>query len=249
MADYKINRLVRRAKGTEVTLPGIEESAGGKVAYLKALRKMLRELAGFSRDARTEQQLNELARLAVGLTSIAQNTVDRILKLESQRHTGAFMATAKRALGIDLGGVVKQEDIAGLLRLKSAQNAALIKGLSDDMVKRVSQAVYDNLVAGNSQKTLRKELTKQFGFADNRAKLIAQNEMSSLNADLNRFRHEQAGITEYIWTTSRDERVRSLHRSLEGKKYAYGQPTGAEGGLPPGKPIRCRCIAIAVVQF
>lgn len=249
MTDYDIRRLTRRAKGTDVVLPGIEESAGGKAAYLKALRKMLRELSGFARGAQTEYDLQELARIAVGLTSIANNTVRRILDLEAVRHTETFMATAKRALGIDLRALVKQEDLGEFLRLASARNASLIKSLSDDTVKRVEQAVLDNLIAGNSRETLRKKLVEDFGIADNRAKLISQDQMAKLNADLNQFRHEQAGITEYIWTSSRDERTRPLHRSLDGKKYRYGQPTGAEGGLPPGKPIRCRCIAKAVVEF
>lgn len=249
MTDYDIRRLTRRAKGTEVILPGIEESAGGKAAYLKALRKMLRELAGFARGAQTEYDLQELARIAVGLTSIANNTVRRVLDLEAVRHTETFKATAKRALGIDLRALVKQEDLGEFLRLAAARNSSLIKSLSDDTVKRVEQSVLDNLIAGNSRETLRKKLVEDFGIADNRAKLISQDQMAKLNADLNQFRHEQAGITEYIWTTSRDERVRSRHRELEGKKYRYGQPTGAEGGLPPGKPIRCRCIAKAVVEF
>jgi SPP1 gp7 family putative phage head morphogenesis protein len=249
MTDYNIKRLVRRARGTEVILPGIEESAGGKAAYLKALRQMLRELAGYARNARSEFDLQELARIAVGLTSIAQNTVNRILRLESVRHTETFKATAKRALGIDLRELVKQEDLGEFLRLANARNASLIKSLSDDTVKRVEQAVLDNLISGNSRETLRKKLVEDFGIADNRAKLIAQDQSAKLNADLNQFRHEQAGITEYIWTSSRDERTRPLHRSLDGKKYRYGQPTGAEGGLPPGKPVRCRCVGRAVVEF
>ncbi|MBB4063680.1 phage head morphogenesis protein [Gellertiella hungarica] len=249
MTDYDIRKLVRRGKGTQITLPGIEESAGGKAAYLKALRKMLRELGGAARQARGRFDLESLARLALSLVSTAEQTVNRILNLEAQRHTDTFVNSARRALGIDLSGVVRQEDLAEFLRLVAARNASLIKNLSDDTVKRVEQAVYDNLIAGNSRETLRRALTDQLGIADSRAKLIAQDQMAKLNSELNEFRHKQAGINEYVWTTSRDERVRARHRALEGKVYRYGEPTGAEDGLAPGRPIRCRCIAKAVVQF
>lgn len=249
MSDYDIKKLARRGKGTQVTLPGIEESAGGKTAYLKALRAMMKEMIPFARKASSRLDLEELARIALGLVQIAEGTVNRILSLEAQRHTDTFISSAKRALGIDLRGVVRQENLSGMLRLAEARNAALIKNVSDDMVKRIEVAVVDNLIAGNSRATLQKTLTEQFGISDNRAKLIAQDQMAKLNADLNQFRHEQAGIHEYEWSTSRDERVRSRHRALEGKTYRYGQPTGAEDGLPPGKPIRCRCIAKAIVQF
>lgn len=249
VAEYDIRKIARRGKGTEVILPGIEESAGGKAAYLKALRAMLRELRRFARDTRSQFDLEQLARIAVGLTATAENMVNRILRLEAQRHTDTFINTAKRALGIDLRAVVKQEDLGEYLRLAAKRNSSLIKSLSDDTVKRVEQAVLENLIAGNSRETLRAKLVEDFGIADNRAKLISQDQMSKMNADLNQIRHEQAGITEYDWSTSRDERVRPRHRVLEGKRYRYGEPTGAEGGVGPGKAIRCRCTARAVVTF
>jgi uncharacterized protein with gpF-like domain len=43
--------------------------------------------------------------------------------------------------------------------------------------------------------------------------------------------------------------VGPLHRSLDGKVYEYGKPTGAEQGLPPGQPINCRCVARGIVEF
>ena len=249
MTDYDIRKIAKRAKGTEVVLPGIEESSGGKIAYQRALNSMTRELAAAAKKARDRLDLENLARLALYLVAQAKSTVDRILSLEAQRHTDTFIATARRALGIDLSAVVKQEDLSDFLRMASARNASLIKGLSDEMVKRTEVAVLDNLIAGNSRETLRKTLVEKLGFSDSRAKLIAQDQMAKLNADLNEYRHKQAGISEYDWTTSRDERVRPRHRALEGKRYRYGEPTGAEGGVGPGKAIRCRCIAKAVVQF
>jgi len=249
MTDYKINRFVRRAKGTEVELPGIEESVGGKAAYLKALRAMLRELAKHARTARTEYDLDELARVAVGLVSIAEGTVRRILRLEAKRHTDTFISSVKRAIGIDVRALVKEEDLEGYLQFAAKRNVSLIKNLSDDTVKRVEQAVLDNLISGNSSETLRKTLVEAFGISDRRAKFIASDQMAKMNADMNEYRHRQAGITEYDWSTSRDERVRPRHRALEGKRYRYGEPTGAEGGVGPGKAPRCRCIARAVITF
>ena len=96
---------------------------------------------------------------------------------------------------------------------------------------------------------LRARLKADFGIADKRAALIAQDQTAKLNSDLNRIRQEQAGVTSYEWRTSRDERVRERHRKLDGTVYKWGEPTGAEEGLPPGKPIRCRCVALGVVDF
>ena len=241
--------MTRRGKGTQLTLPGIEESPGGRAAYLKALKAMTRELARAAVKAKDRLDLDNLARLALYLVGKTQTMVNRILSLEAERHTATFISSARRALGIDLSAVVKQEDLAGFLQIAADRNAKLIKGLSDEMVKRTEVAVLDNLIAGNSLETLRKTLVERLGFSESRAKLIAQDQMAKLNSEMNEYRHKQAGISEYMWTTSKDDRVRKRHKALDGNVYRYGERTGAEDGLPPGRPIRCRCIARAVVQF
>jgi SPP1 gp7 family putative phage head morphogenesis protein len=253
MQRYDIKKLARRKKprrrGEQVELPGIQESLGGRSAYLRALRNMLREIKQKAGGARNEFDLDELARVSLGLVTTAQNTVRRILDLENQRHTETFIRTARRALGVDLRSVVLAPDMNDYLRLAAARNAGLIKNLSEDAAQRVSRTVIDAAINGTSNAALQETLTQQFGIVDNRARLIADDQMAKLNSDLNRQRHTQAGITEYTWRTSRDERVRALHRSLDGRVYRYDEPTGAENGERPGQPIRCRCIAQALVTF
>lgn len=267
MIRYDLARLAERRKGTVQPLPAIHGSLGAETAYLKALRAMLREMAAETRETIVPLAVAEIAAnramtkdtdrawferlvgLTVRLTMIAEQAVNRILGLEAKRHSETFMATAKRALGVDLSAVVRQEDLGDLLRDAALKNAQLIKGLADDVTKRVSLTVMNAVINGTPAKDLRKELIRQFGLSDRRAKLIARNEIASFNADMNRIRHVQAGVTTYTWRTSADERVRPLHRQLDGKVYKYGEPTGAEDGLPPGKPINCRCIAQGVVKF
>ena len=249
MRDYKLNELVRRAKGSTVILPKIEESAKSKNEYIKALREMLRQLARKARDAKTQYDLSDLANLAARLSVTAEGLVARILGLEASRHTATFKVTVVRTIGVDLSRVVLDEDLGDYLQLASSRNASLIKNLGQDAANRMQQSVVNAWINGDSAKTLSAKLTEDFGIADRRAQLIAQDQMAKLNSDMNRIRHEQAGVTEYIWRTSSDERVRPRHKALDGKTYRYGERTGAEDGLAPGQPIRCRCVAMAVVEF
>lgn len=270
MHNYSITSIAKRPKGTIVELPVIEPRLSAEKAYYAALRYMLSQMATETREsviplyqAEMEQKrvqrafvgdadrswFSRLRSLATALQRVASDTVNRILDLEAKRHTETFMASAKRSLGIDLRAVVTQEDLAEYLQTKAAENAALIQSLSEDMVKRIETAVYQNSIAGNSVTTLRKQLTEQFGIADRRARLIATDQTNKLNSDLNRIRQQQAGVTSYKWMTSHDERVRERHRRLDGKTYKWGQATGAEGGLPPGQPIRCRCVARGIVEY
>lgn len=270
MRRYSLASLAERPKGTKVELPIVDARLSADKAYYSALRTMLTQIAAETREriiplyqAEIEQKrslraftgdadrswFTVLAALSAQLQRIASNTVSRILDLEAQRHTDTFMATAKRALGIDLRAVVLQEDLTEYMQAAAARNASLIQSLGDDVVKRIEQTVYANSIAGNSVTTLRKALQEQFGIADHRAKLIARDQTAKLNSDLNRIRQQQAGVTSYVWTTAHDERVRPLHRSLDGRTYKWGENTGAEGGLPPGQPIRCRCVARGIVEF
>lgn len=266
MIRYRLADLVTGRKG-KVELPAIHATLASEIAYLKALRSILRELAKETREnivplAVAEIQASKavtrdadrtwfqaLIALSSRLVWISEAMVNRILRLESQRHTKRFMETAKQALGIDLAAVVRDEDLEGYLIAAATRNAALIKGLADETVNRIQAIVTNAVINGRSAKDLKAELTKQFQFSDRRARLIARDQIAKFNSDLNRIRHQQAGVTEYRWRTSADERVRDLHRKLEGKVYKYGEPTGAEQGLPPGQPIQCRCIAQAIVTF
>lgn len=273
MLRYSIAKLGRQAgrkAGTQTELPAIDARIATERAYYSALRLMLNQIASEIREMviplyEQEQRANRsrpaltadadqswfsrVKALAVTLSRVASNTVDRILGLEAQRHTDQFMAAAKRAIGIDLRSVVQQEDLTDYLAAAAGRNAALITSLAEDTIKRIEVTVYNNSIAGNSVTTLRKALQEDLGISDRRAKLIARDQSAKLNSDLNRIRQEQAGVTSYSWLSSRDERTRELHRRLDGKVYKWGQATGAEGGLPPGQPINCRCIAKGVVEF
>ncbi|NTS31281.1 minor capsid protein [Phyllobacterium sp. BT25] len=267
MVRYKLASLAKRPKGASVTLPPISGSVAAETAYLKALRASLREMATQVREMilpiaerevaaakrmtvdMTEHDFTTLDIITSRLTASASAMVRRILNLEARRHTDNFMASAKRVLGIDLAAVVRQEDLSDYLEAATARNVGLIKGLLEDTAKRLKGSVLDAVINGRSATVLRKELTEQFALSDRRAKLIARDQISKLNSDLNRIRHVQAGVTSYEWMTSHDERVRPLHRSLDGHEYRYGEATGAEGGLPPGQPINCRCVARGIVKF
>ncbi len=59
-----------------------------------------------------------------------------------------------------------------------------------------------------------------------------------------RFQRSGLGVTEYIWRSSDDERVRSLHREYDDRRFSWGQPP--DGGYP-GEAHNCRCFAEPVV--
>lgn len=267
MIKFNLADLSKR-KGSSVVLPEIQEGLGSRRSYLAILRRMLKAIsAEVSRDiiSRYEQEqsfersfkdaapddswFTSLAQAVELLTGAASAMVDRVLNIEATNHTKKWMRTTSKALGINMEMLVKKEDLDDYLRAAARRNSTLIKSLGTDAIERVERETIAAYLRGDRPHQLVSILKKEFGALDNRAKLIAYDQLSKLNADMNRIRHEQGEIEEYIWSTSADERVRPLHKAINGRKYRYDEPTDAEGGQHAGQPIRCRCVARAVVEW
>lgn len=260
--DYSLKSMVKRppAQGA-VALPPIPVPLGLERSLLAQLRRVEQEVARGIRELvlpRYQQKLTtdadegtfDALRLLVGaMVRSATEQVRELLRLEGKRHTKAWMQSARKAFGIDLSSVVKEEDLDGYLEKAALRNATLIRGMSDDLLKRVASETTNALITGDPVSVLKQKLKRSLEVSDSRARLIARDQTSKLTSDLNRIRHQQAGIEQYTWRTSQDERVRPRHAKLEGIVYRYDEPTGAEEGLPPGQPIQCRCVAQALVVF
>lgn len=66
----------------------------------------------------------------------------------------------------------------------------------------------------------------------------------------------RAGVTEYMWLTRRDERVRPAHRALDGKVYAWSDPPPLKADVStngldcyPGEDINCRCVPAPIKKL
>ena len=202
------------------------------------------------RDAVDEGIFEQLYNLANSLLrGRAVSMVNRILRLQSQKFDNTFMAKARKALGINLSSVISGEDLTETLETAATRQAGLIKNLLDSFIQKVQTRVTTAVLTGQSATNLKKLIAKDLGISDRRAKVIARDQIAKVISELTILRHTQAGITDYEWVTSHDERVRPLHRSINGEHYQYGKPTGAEEGLPPGQPILCRCVARPFIEF
>jgi SPP1 gp7 family putative phage head morphogenesis protein len=178
-----------------------------------------------------------------------------ILQEEEARHRKAFITSVKSGTNIDLSPVLRSVEMRMQIEAAVQAHVALIRGISDDLVRRITITVLKAAQGGERQSALAKTLAKQFKFSNNRAKLIARDQMASFNAALNKARQTQVGVKRYEWSTSMDERVRGnpeglypharpSHWAREGKIYNWSQPpTGGH----PGEDIQCRCTAIPVI--
>jgi SPP1 gp7 family putative phage head morphogenesis protein len=124
-------------------------------------------------------------------------------------------------------------------------NAALIRDIDAVLVADVSKLMLTAQAEGWGARTAGRELAKRTGIATRRATLIARDQISNINSQLTKQRQTDAGVREYIWRTSGDERVRDEHAAREGKRYRWSDPP-PDGH--PGEPILCRCTAEPVLD-
>jgi len=126
------------------------------------------------------------------------------------------------------------------------ENIRLIKSIDERYFNDVREVISTGLQKGMTAEQLAKQVRLRFHVTESRAKLIARDQVGKFHARMDKERHEELGITRFIWSTSLDERVREDHRALEGKIFTYAQGHPTEG--LPGQPIQCRCVAIPIID-
>lgn len=179
------------------------------------------------------------------MSSMAEGQVAKIYADEERRLRRRLGASVRAIYKVDMEDIWSQEDVRDQLQVAVAKSASLIKGLTDDVAKRVEFTILDAAQREQSTTTLSERLRKEMGISRDRARLIARDQVSSLNSTLTRVRQRQVGIDSYVWQTAQDERVRHAHAARHGKVFSWDDPP--DDGHP-GEPINCRCVAMGLVE-
>lgn len=119
-------------------------------------------------------------------------------------------------------------------------NTGLVKSVPKQYLDKLELMVMNAFQAGTRPADLGQQISKLFWVTKNRGKLIARDQISKLTGNLTMLRQKDVGVTQYIWRTSMDERVRATHMHNEGKAFKWSDPP-ATGH--PGQDINCRCHA------
>lgn len=120
----------------------------------------------------------------------------------------------------------------------ASANARLIKNLAEEHVDRVADLAADAVRHGSRASVLAANLRASTGITARRAKLVARDQIATLQGQVAQARQTRLGIERYRWRTAGDARVRTSHAAREGKIFSWEAPP-ADGH--PGVPINCRC--------
>lgn len=176
---------------------------------------------------------------------IAEKLSSKTVNAQKKQADAQLAQQLEKMSGVDLRGLFRDEDLKQVVDESIAANVALIKSIPSQYADQIESAILRGLQEGKRAEAIKKDILAIGHSTDDRAMLIARDQLGKINSRISQIRQQKLGITHYTWETSHDERVRSSHRLCNGKIYAWDDPP-IDGH--PGQPIRCRCVSIPYME-
>lgn len=240
--------------------------------YVRALLALLKEIegqtalitrmidGGINVDSAQLRIRLALSRANRRFDAAAETMAKRNIDAIDKKNKTKLAAAIRRAMGVDVAIILTTPSVKAVLAEAIRNNVALIKTIPAEHFGRVEKAVLQNFRGEPfPEGSLTKRLQKIGGITRNRARLIARDQTSKVNGDINEARQTDLGIDRYIWRTVQDERVTGYpggpnkpsarhgdHYEREGKTFRWDDPPH-DG--PPGFAIQCRCFTEPVIDL
>lgn len=223
-------------------------------------------------DAPDATPLSITARLAAVMQRLAGISVQEV----AARLSAGFVARANQqnkeqtqrtffqSFGIDLTGMLGEGAIKPEMEKAVNDNVDLITSIHTDFIHDIGAAVFENMKDGGRHENLIDIIKERGNVTRNRARFIARDQTSKLNADLTEARNVALGLDLYEWGGTGDERERESHFVLNNMLCKYSDPTvySDDGGKTwkkrsgigafigkPGEDYQCRCLALPYVSW
>lgn len=215
--------------------------------------------------------LETIRRRFTNIDFFANQASSELVESINQNGRERFLNTANNMMGVDLSRVIQENNLSDIVALQKSKNKVLIKSIPEEFLKEVEVVVTNGISQGLRPEAIARQLSgiknisSTFGKLENRVKLIARNEVATINANLNKARYQNVGIDLYEWSTSGDERVRDSHEVMDGKICTFKDDTvyadtiddarkgkwkkrSSIGAVEksPGIEINCRCNSLPI---
>lgn len=184
---------------------------------------------------RFERRLENIEARIERLVEQARGIASRNVIATSQTHREQ---TRSQLSAIGISVFRDSPQLEAQLRGFTRVNTRLITSIPVDELTRIEAIILEGVRQGRRHEAIAADIEREFEIAENRARLIARDQVGTIAADLSRSRMTANGVTRGVWRTAEDERVRSSHAAREGRSFALDR--GIQGDLP-GSPINCRC--------
>ena len=180
----------------------------------------------------------------------APNIAARMVRDTERSNRGSM--NAQYATLLKIAPFSSNKGLEKVMRARTRENVDLIKSIPLELLDQVEDVVRPAVTTGLRVEELMKQVRERFEVSDSRAQLIARDQVGKFNGELAQARAENLGVETYVWSISKDVRVRHDHKELEGSVQRYDTPpvvdvkTGRRE--KPGGDYQCRCQALPQVS-
>ena len=177
--------------------------------------------------------------------------IEKLTKLTRKLTVAEWKRVVRRTLGIDImtdyySGLKFQKLFDGWI----AENVKRITTVPKETLEKMNGIVKQGYLTGGTTKSIAKQIKEAYGMDKDHALFIARDQTAKLNARITQEQHKDAGVTEYIWRTVGDARVRDSHHELNGERCKYSEPPLVDKTRArtanPGEDFQCRCVALPI---
>lgn len=248
-----------------------ERIAGSYMRILNGLLKeYLPEIKNAAEEEKNSTRHDDTSDLIIKCTKIFEKILTQLKKntekqeleyraLETAVLTGKLSVAewkkaVRKTLGIDLEeDYYNGELYRRLLEEWTENSVSLIKSIPENSLSEMRELVLQGYRNGKPTTAIVKDIQHIYKKDKRHAQFVAQDQIAKLNSSITKFQQEDAGVSEYIWSTSGDGRVRKSHAVLDGKRFKWSEPpiVDKKSGrrCHPGEDYRCRCVALPVFDF
>jgi len=224
-----------------------------------AFQPLLAELPGMAARARSRlerhdaddgKRVRALIRAAGERINPTEAEIATVARASAERTSAYQRVQLDRQIGAALGGeTVRTTNVLGpMAEAYIDANVGLITNIGNVAAFDVEMLVLRGIQDGTRHEDMAAEIAGIVSGGEERAKLIARDQVGKIYGQINAARQRQMGVTRFVWRTSNDARVRDEHTERQeasdpnqgGTPYSYDEPPDGE---LPGEPILCRCHA------
>jgi SPP1 gp7 family putative phage head morphogenesis protein len=249
-------RKIHRRKTVKTAQP-IKPSSRSELAYRNDLFSFvhriamafdMKELKSGITDAvspvTAKDVMTKLKERVSVINADAESIAKRFASKTSDTHKRQMIKEFQKHVTFDVTKALKSEGLEVVMQSRVSENADLIKSISERHVSRIEKKLNEALMTGKTVNLI-EEIEKTSDVSRSQARLIARDQTAKFNSELNQERQTSIGVEQYVWSTSKDERVRDSHAANEGQTFNWDSPPDETGH--PGDDIQCRCVALPVL--
>lgn len=170
--------------------------------------------------------------------------INKVLGKVNTRNRSELYRKVESAIGLSTTELTATEGLMADVNALNLETSQWVKKLRDETLEMYTA---NSLQAMTQGKSLAEVLEQFDGLVEkrkNHAKFTARNQIGNFNSITTKIRAQNLGISQAIWRTSRDERVRDCHKVRDGKTFDLDKGLYSscdKKWLLPGVDFQCRC--------